>query len=235
MRGCVLFPMDPQTDEAMKKRPGKYRILLAAASIVLCAGAVALVYSTKFYGAAAPAARWVSSASVTVSAAPSSSPSSAPADSSSAGQLPAAVAPQTSLSKPAVQTIPLDQAVKPLSLQVSISRQNVTVLDAKGRVVKVFTCSTGKKGSATPTGTFTVAERGQSFYNSSISEGAYYWTQFYGDYLFHSVPFNGSRELEPAEAAKLGTPASHGCVRLAVADAKWIYDNIPKGTRVSIA
>ena len=225
--------MDPQTDEAIKKRPGKYRILLAAAAIVLCAGAVALAFSTKFYGAAAPAAHWVSSAPVTVS-----SPSSAPADSSSVGQLPAAAAPQTPSAKPAqpaVRAVPLEQAVKPLSLQVSITRQNVTVLDAKGRVVKTFTCSTGKKGSDTPTGTFTVAERGQSFYNSSINEGAYYWTQFYGDYLFHSVPFNGSREMEPEEAAKLGTPASHGCVRLAVADAKWIYDNIPKGTKVSIA
>jgi lipoprotein-anchoring transpeptidase ErfK/SrfK len=234
--------MDPQTDEAIKKRPGKYRILLAATAIVLCAGAVVLVYSTKFYGAAAPAAHWVSSAPVTSSAAssllPSSSPSSAPTDSSSAGQLPAAAAPQTQPAKPAqpaVQTVPFDQAAKPLSVQVSISRQNVTVLDAKGRVVKTFTCSTGKKGSDTPTGTFTVAERGQSFYNSSINEGAYYWTQFYGDYLFHSVPFNGSREMEPEEAAKLGTPASHGCVRLAVADAKWIYENIPKGTKVSIA
>jgi len=234
--------MDPQTDEVLKKRPGKYRILLAAAAIVLCAGAVALVYSTKFYGAAAPAARWVDSAPVTSSAASSpstsSSPSSAPETSSSVGQLPAAAAPQTPASKPAqpaVQTIPLDQAIKPLSLQVSISRQNVTVVDAKGRVVKTFTCSTGKKGSDTPTGTFTVAERGQSFYNASVNEGAYYWTQFYGDYLFHSVPFNGSREMEPEEAAKLGTPASHGCVRLAVADAKWIYDNIPKGTKVSIA
>lgn len=98
----------------------------------------------------------------------------------------------------------------------------------------MFTCSTGKKGDDTPTGTFTVAERGQSFYNSSVNEGAYYWTQFYGDYLFHSVPFDKNREMESDEAAKLGTPASHGCVRLTVTDAKWIYDNIPKGTKVSI-
>ena len=33
---------------------------------------------------------------------------------------------------------------------------------------------------------------------------------------------------------KLGQRASHGCIRLAVWDAKWIYDNIGAGTVVSI-
>jgi peptidoglycan hydrolase-like protein with peptidoglycan-binding domain len=33
---------------------------------------------------------------------------------------------------------------------------------------------------------------------------------------------------------KLGQRASHGCVRLTVADAKWIYDNVPAGVVVSI-
>ena len=32
----------------------------------------------------------------------------------------------------------------------------------------------------------------------------------------------------------LGSRASHGCVRLSVADAKWIYDNVGAGTVVSI-
>jgi murein L,D-transpeptidase YcbB/YkuD len=33
---------------------------------------------------------------------------------------------------------------------------------------------------------------------------------------------------------KLGQRASHGCIRLAVWDAKWIYDNVGAGTVVSI-
>ena len=37
------------------------------------------------------------------------------------------------------------------------------------------------------------------------------------------------------EAMKLGQPASHGCVRLTVADAKWFYDQVPDGTPVTIA
>ena len=33
---------------------------------------------------------------------------------------------------------------------------------------------------------------------------------------------------------KLGTAASHGCVRLAAIDAKYIYDHIPSGSKVEI-
>ena len=66
--------------------------------------------------------------------------------------------------------------------------------------------------------------------------GADYWVQFYGPYLFHSVPTgqNFGDYLED-EAMKLGQPASHGCVRLTVADAKWFYDQVPDGTPVTIA
>lgn len=130
--------------------------------------------------------------------------------------------------------VSLSQAVKPLSIYVSLSDQNVKVLDKKGRVVKSFVCSSGKKGDETPTGTFTIQKRGEKFYSKRLGEGAYYWTQFQGNFLFHSVPFDGNRRMEPEEAAKLGTPASHGCIRLATEDAKWIYDNIPKGTEVVI-
>ncbi len=130
--------------------------------------------------------------------------------------------------------VSLSQAVKPLSIYVSLSDQNVKVLDKEGRIVKSFVCSSGKKGDETPTGTFTVKKRGEEFYSKRLGEGAYYWTQFQGNYLFHSVPFDENRRMEPEEAAKLGTPASHGCIRLATKDAKWIYDNIPKGTEVVI-
>lgn len=55
-----------------------------------------------------------------------------------------------------------------------------------------------------------------------------YCTQIYGDYLFHSVPYTeryNKGSLQPGEFDKLGTSCSHGCIRLQVADAKWIYDN----------
>ena len=36
------------------------------------------------------------------------------------------------------------------------------------------------------------------------------------------------------EYNKLGAPASHGCIRMTVADCKWIYDHCPSGTVVTV-
>ena len=129
--------------------------------------------------------------------------------------------------------VPAD-TVNPLSIRVSLASQKVTVLDADGKTVRTFICSAGQRGSETPKGTFAIGGRGKAFYSKSSQEGGYYWTRIYGDYLFHSIPFDGNYKVIPAEASKLGTAASHGCVRLAFDDAKWIYEHIPDGTKVVI-
>jgi lipoprotein-anchoring transpeptidase ErfK/SrfK len=47
---------------------------------------------------------------------------------------------------------------------------------------------------------------------------------------FHSIPQKPDGTLE----GKLGTPVSHGCVRLAKAKAKFLYNWAPNGTRVVV-
>ena len=42
------------------------------------------------------------------------------------------------------------------------------------------------------------------------------------------------RTLAVNSFEQLGTPASHGCVRLLVSDAKWIYDNCAEGTIITV-
>lgn len=135
---------------------------------------------------------------------------------------------------PAFAQVSYAKAAQPLTVYVSIQDQKVTVVDAKNLVVQVFPCSTGMEGYETPTGNYTVTNRGESFYNKGLKEGAYYWTQFYGNYLFHSLPFDENREMIAGEAEKLGQPASHGCVRLSMDNAKWFYDNIKNDTKVVI-
>ena len=56
--------------------------------------------------------------------------------------------------------------------------------------IKSFTCSTGINEEKTPTGIFDVRERGEWFFSDKYNQGGRYWVQFYGDYLFHSVPYN---------------------------------------------
>ena len=56
--------------------------------------------------------------------------------------------------------------------------------------------------------------------------------------FFHSVLFNkGSRSnpynLSPVDG-QLGTNWSHGCIRLALPNAEWVWDNIPAGTRAVV-
>ena len=56
--------------------------------------------------------------------------------------------------------------------------------------------------------------------------------------FFHSVLFNkGSRSnpynMSPVDG-QLGTNWSHGCIRLALPNAEWVWDNIPAGTRAVV-
>lgn len=90
-----------------------------------------------------------------------------------------------------------------------------------------YVCSTGKASTPTVIGEYQVYGKGYSFGHGYT---CYYYTQFYGDYLFHSSPYyvNSNRVMDPT----MGVPSSAGCVRLEIQNAKWIYDNIPYGTKV---
>ncbi|WP_125547665.1 L,D-transpeptidase [Levilactobacillus lindianensis] len=123
-------------------------------------------------------------------------------------------------------------------LDVNTSKQRVYVRSGN-KVLYTMYCSTGTgKENATPHGTYYIqAERGKFFYNQNSGEGAKYWVSWkdHGIYLFHSVPTDKNGNYIESEAKQLGkTAASHGCVRLSVADAKWVYTNVPYGMKVVI-
>ena len=93
--------------------------------------------------------------------------------------------------------------------------------------VAQWSCSPGAYGTPTVRGVFSVADKGYSF--DSFGSRCFYYTQFYGDYLFHStLYYPGGGTMDD----RLGMHLSHGCVRLNINNAKWIYDNIPRGTTV---
>ena len=97
--------------------------------------------------------------------------------------------------------------------------------------VKYISCSPGKPSTPTVKGEFKVTGRGLSFGKPSYD--CWYYTQFYGDYLFHSVIYNKGSKTS-IQDGRLGMQLSHGCVRLALSEAKWIHDNIPNGTKVIV-
>lgn len=126
----------------------------------------------------------------------------------------------------------------PYLIKVNKRMNTVTIYakDSKGKYtkpVKAMVCSTG---SATPIGTFKTPAKYRWATLMGPSYGQYS-TRIYKGFLFHSVWYyrNGDKSSQSyAQYNKLGTTASHGCVRLTVADAKWIYDNCPLGTTVTI-
>lgn len=127
------------------------------------------------------------------------------------------------------------ESLTPYLVYVNLSEQMTYVYKGtmnKWDNIKSFTCSTGVDDEKTPPGIFDVRERGEWFFSDKYEQGGKYWVQFYGDYLFHSVPFN--KDQSEIVDNTLGTPASHGCIRLKTEDAKWIYDNIEFGTKVII-
>lgn len=101
--------------------------------------------------------------------------------------------------------------------------------------VKRFACSVGLPSTPTPTGTYRTLNKYRWHTLMGPSYGQY-CTRIVGGILFHSVAgYNmTSYNLKARDYNKLGSPASHGCVRLCVRDAKWIYDNCSLGTTVNI-
>ncbi len=101
--------------------------------------------------------------------------------------------------------------------------------------VKAMVCSVGT-GNRTITGTFQTKGK----YRWKLLMGdvyGQYATRIVGGILFHSVYYyenNNPATLATKQYNKLGTAASHGCIRVSVADAKWIYDNCSVGTTVII-
>lgn len=100
--------------------------------------------------------------------------------------------------------------------------------------VRAMVCSCGKN-NGTITGNFGIYFKNEWH---ALYDGVYghYVSGISGDYLFHSVPYYSpySNQLEVEEFNKLGTSASLGCVRLAISDTKWIYDNCTYETPVVI-
>lgn len=103
--------------------------------------------------------------------------------------------------------------------------------DEEGNYTVPYFAMVASSGDATPLGTYHTIENYTWRYLQGDVYGQYA-TRITGHILFHSVPYytQNKDDLEYEEFNKLGTAASLGCIRLQVADAKWIYDNCPIGT-----
>ncbi len=127
--------------------------------------------------------------------------------------------------------------------QICVNRQCNTItiyaLDgANGYIIPViaFACSTGLPGMETPTGVYYTYAKNRWEELMGPTWGQYSARVVDGIYI-HSVPTNipnSHHGIAWSEYNKLGEAASHGCIRVNVRDAKWIYDHCAVGTQVKI-
>lgn len=125
----------------------------------------------------------------------------------------------------------------PYLIAVNRAASTVTVytLDEEGRYTVPFMAMVCSGGTDTPLGFFATPVNYDWRLLAGPSYGQYA-TRIWDSYLFHSVPYYSQHkdDVEYVEFNKLGTIASLGCIRMAVVDTKWIYDNCAIGTRVII-
>lgn len=101
-----------------------------------------------------------------------------------------------------------------------------------------------EKSAYTPIGTYSVCTNGQSvkytmkpMHEPDGSTVYARWaTHIVGNVYFHSIAVGTQSHyaLPAVTYNKLGKPASAGCIRMAVADAKWIYDYTSTGNTIKI-
>jgi uncharacterized protein YgiM (DUF1202 family) len=136
---------------------------------------------------------------------------------------------------------------------LDLKNQIVTVFekDEDGeytKVVRRFTCTSGRteidplipedKGTPTPKGIWKIGGH-ERFGEFSAFGGTYaqYWTQIVGGVYFHSIMYS-KRDVDTLQSGAfrgLGRNGSHGCVRLYVEDAKWLYYYACPGTTIKVS
>ena len=131
----------------------------------------------------------------------------------------------------------------PFAITVDVANQVTTVYgrDDNGDytvVVRQMLCSTGMKATPSDVGDWVLNGRHATWciFPKWGNSYARYWTRINSSIAFHSPIYTAvsNSAMKIKSYNMLGQRASHGCIRLAVWDAKWIYDNVGAGTVVSI-
>ena len=139
------------------------------------------------------------------------------------------VPPAVSAAKQTVQFEP--HIMEGKYIDVSISKQLMTVFE-NGTQVNQFKVSTGKVGMPTPLGEYKVQRKETNHWSVKYKLWMPYSMNFTGGYYIHELPYwtNGYREGE----SHLGIRVSHGCVRLGIGPAKYVFDWAEIGTPIYI-
>lgn len=118
-------------------------------------------------------------------------------------------------------------------IDINLKSQVMTIFE-NGEVLDAYMVSSGKRGMETPQGTFHISNKTPRAWSAKYGLYMPYWQALVpsGDFGIHELPEwpGGFKEGQ----AHLGTPVSHGCVRLGVGPAKRVYEFTEIGTPVVV-
>lgn len=103
--------------------------------------------------------------------------------------------------------------------------------------VRYMLCTVGKSSTPTRQGTFKMKSTKVRFGHFNVGGNAQYWSLITSATYFHSILYDtlgDANSWTRTSWNNLGNAVSHGCVRLPVPDARWIYYNAAPGTEVTI-
>jgi lipoprotein-anchoring transpeptidase ErfK/SrfK len=111
----------------------------------------------------------------------------------------------------------------PIMAVVSLGKQQITIYDADGWIMRA-PVSSGRKGYETPAGIYSVLQKEVEHYSNLYEDG---YMPFMQRITWSGIALHGG----PLP----GYPASHGCVRMPVEFAERLYDLTKLGLRVIVA
>jgi hypothetical protein len=147
------------------------------------------------------------------------------------------------------------------TIHISITAQRLELRDSAGGILFTAPCSTGAAGigsepgsGRTPLGRFVIySKHGENaplltVFRARVSVGLHPAASRGEDAILsriltlHGLEPHNANTLSrfiyihgTADTARLGTPVSHGCIRLSPQDATTLFDLVPLGTLVIIA
>lgn len=118
-------------------------------------------------------------------------------------------------------------------IEISLERQELVAWE-DGVAVHRFVVSTGMPGSETPTGFWAVFEKWDRRFSWTWKVWMPYAMRFVPGrgFFIHELTYWPGHPEERNGVEDLGRPASHGCVRVGLGDAKTLYDWTDMGTPV---
>ena len=124
--------------------------------------------------------------------------------------------------------------------RIVLDEQHTYFYNENRRLVATLPVSTGADDQ-TPVGSFRVfSKSAQTFYTPNPRERMRFMTRFTvgrqgGNIGFHGIPYVVTKSGEMPFYTPLGrAPVSHGCIRMRVAHARWVFENMPIGAVVTV-